>query len=58
MALNGISTHTPKSQRRDLKMALAQEKRRAEGNSARLLNTYISPGRKSPDRGHPWEPVS
>ena len=61
MAANGISTTTPKSARRDLKMALAEAKRKAGGDTTkpyyRPLNEYTSPGRVSPSPGHPWEPV-
>lgn len=55
MASNGISTHLPKSERRDLKLALAQTKRQAVGtNGYRPYNVYTSPGTKSPAEGHPW----
>jgi len=61
MAANGISTHLPKSERRDLKMALAETKRQDVGTPGfRPLNVYISPGRVSNgpgSEGHPWEPV-
>lgn len=62
MSANGISTHVPKEERRDLKMALAETKRQAGGDTSkpyyRPLNDYVSPGRVSPSTGHPWEPVS
>jgi hypothetical protein len=58
MAANGISTSLPKSGRRDLKMALAQTKRQTVATPGyRPLNVYVSPGRKSPSPGHPWEPL-
>jgi hypothetical protein len=65
MATNGISTHTPKSERRDLKLELAAIKRKGKvvtgdpvDTSApyyRPYNVYNSPGTTSPDVGHPWE---
>lgn len=62
MAENGISTHTPKSERRDLKMAIAQTKRQTPDTPGfRPLNVYISPGRVSEGpgtEGHPWEPAA
>lgn len=55
MATNGISTHSPKSERRDLKLALAQTKRQATNtNGYRPYNVYTSPGTVSPAEGHPW----
>jgi hypothetical protein len=61
MAANGISTHLPKEERRDLKMDLAETKRKADGDTSapyyRPLNEYVSPGQVSPSPGHPWEPV-
>jgi hypothetical protein len=55
MAANGISTHSPKSERRDLKLAIAQTKRQAVGtNGYRPYNVYTSPGTVSPAEGHPW----
>jgi hypothetical protein len=58
MSDNGISTHTPKSERRDLKLALAAEKRQANGDSTkpyyRPYNQYTAPGTVSPETGHPW----
>jgi hypothetical protein len=62
MAANGISTHTPKNERKDLKLALASTKRQAGGNTNspkyRPRNVYVSPGRVSPVVGRPWEPLS
>jgi hypothetical protein len=55
MAANGISTHTPKSERRDLKLALAQTKRQAVGtNGYRQYNIYTPPGTTAPAEGRPW----
>ena len=58
MATNGISTHLPKSERRDLKMAVATTKRQATGDTTttayRPYNVYTSPGTVSPAEGHPW----
>ncbi|CAB4220556.1 hypothetical protein UFOVP1636_3 [uncultured Caudovirales phage] len=58
MSTNGISTHTPKSERRDLKLAVAETKRQAGGNTAkpyyRPYNVYTPPGTVSPAEGHPW----
>jgi hypothetical protein len=55
MAANGVSTHSPKSERRDLKLAIAQTKRQAAGtNGYRPYNIYTSPGTVSPVKGHPW----
>jgi hypothetical protein len=58
MSDNGISTHTPKSERRDLKLALAADKRQAGGDTTkpyyRPYNQYTSPGTVSPETGHPW----
>jgi hypothetical protein len=55
MAANGISTHSPKSERRDLKLAIAQTKRQAAGTVGyRPYNVYTSPGTVSPAVGHPW----
>lgn len=58
MAANGISTHLPKSERRNLKLADAQTKRQAAGDTTaiayRPLNIYTPPGTVSPTPGHPW----
>lgn len=58
MSINGIATHTPKSERRDLKLALAAEKRQAGGDTTkqyyRPYNVYTPPGTASPAEGHPW----
>lgn len=58
MAANGISTHTPKSERRDLKLRVAQTKRQAGSDSTkpyyRPYNVYTPPGTHSPVEGHPW----
>ena len=55
MALNGISTHTPKSERRDLKLGIAETERQDVGtNGYRPYNIYTSPGTVSPAVGHPW----
>jgi hypothetical protein len=55
MAANSISTHSPKSERRDLKLAIAQAKRQAVGTVGyRPYNIYTSPGTVSPTTGHPW----
>ena len=64
MALNGISTHIPKSERRDMKLELAEIKRQGKrqisdpvdisANSYRPYNVYNSPGTVSPADGHPW----
>ena len=55
MAANGISTHTPKSERKDLKLALAQTKRQTTGtNGHRQYNVYTSPGTVAPAEGRPW----
>jgi hypothetical protein len=55
MAANGISTHTPKNERRDLKLALAQTKRQATGtNGYRQYNIYTPPGTTAPAEGRPW----
>lgn len=65
MAANGISTHIPKSERRDLKLELAEIKRQGKhvisdpvntaSNTYRPFNVYNSPGTVSPADGHPWE---
>lgn len=56
---NTISVFQPQQDRRDLKLFLAQTKRRSVGTQGfRLLNTYIPPGRTSAgagSEGHPWE---
>jgi hypothetical protein len=55
MAQNGISTSEPKSDRRDLKLALAATKRQQTGtNGYRQYNVYESPGTVSPEEGRPW----
>lgn len=55
MSTNGISTHTPKSERRDLKMALASNKRQqVSTNGYRQYNVYESPGTVAPTVGRPW----
>lgn len=55
MAANGISNHTPKSERRNLKLALAQSKRQAVGtNGYRQYNIYTPPGTVAPAEGRPW----
>lgn len=58
MASNGISTHLPKSERRDLKLLLAQLKRKANGDTNapyyRQYNNYTSPGTVAPIIGRPW----
>jgi hypothetical protein len=55
MAQNEISTSIPKSNRRDLKLALAAAKRQQVGtNGYRQFNVYESPGTVSPEEGHPW----
>jgi hypothetical protein len=55
MAANGISNHLPKSERKALKLAVAQAKRQATGTTGyRLYNVYTPPGTKSPTTGHPW----
>lgn len=69
MSSNGISTHSPKSERRDLKLALASAKRQGQNVAAdgtitgspdntkpyyREYNVYTSPGTVSPAEGHPW----
>ena len=55
MAANGISTHTPKSERRDLKLAVAQAKRQTpDTNGYRQYNVYTPPGTVSPAVGRPW----
>jgi hypothetical protein len=55
MAANGISTHLPKSERRNLKLALAQTKRQMAGtNGYRQYNKYVSPGTVAPAIGRPW----
>lgn len=58
MAQNGISTLSSKSDRKAAKMALAQTKRKAGGDTTkpyyRVLNVYTSPGTVSPTDGHPW----
>lgn len=69
MSANGISTHIPQSERRDLKLALASAKRQGKtvavdgtiSGSAdptkiyyREYNVYTSPGTVSPAEGHPW----
>ena len=55
MAENGISYHLPKSERRDLKLALAETKRQAAGTQGfRPYNIYTPPGTVSPAEGHPW----
>lgn len=65
MAANGISTHTPKSERRDLKLELAAIKRKGKVLNTdpvdttkpyyRQYNVYVSPGTTAPDVGHPWQ---
>ena len=56
MATNGISTHTPKSERRDLKIAVALAEREVNGTPGyRPYCVYNSPGTVSPTEGHPWE---
>lgn len=53
MAANGISTHSPKSERRALKLALAQAKREMVGtNGYRELNKLT--GATVPTIGRPW----
>lgn len=53
MAANGISTHSPKSERKALKLALAQEKRQMVGtNGYRVLNKLT--GTVNPTIGRPW----
>ena len=58
MSANGISSHAPKSERRDLKLALAADKRQAGGDTTkpyyRPYNVYTPPGTTSPADGHPW----
>jgi hypothetical protein len=55
MAANGISTHLPKSERRELKLQLAKTKRQSVGtNGFRILNQYTSPGTTLPTIGRPW----
>ena len=56
MALNGISTHLPKSERRDLKLiTIAEPKRQTVGTIGyRGYNIYISPGTFAPILPHPW----
>lgn len=55
MALDGISTHTPKAERRDLKLSGAQTKRQAVGTPGyRQYNVYTSPGTVAPAIGRPW----
>lgn len=55
MAANGISTHLPKSERRGLKLAIAQAKRQAVGtNGYREYNKYVAPGTVAPAVGRPW----
>jgi hypothetical protein len=55
MAANGISTHTPKSDRRNLKLLLAQTKRQSTGTAGyRTYNTYTPPGTVAPAEGRPW----
>ena len=69
MSANGISTHSPKSERRDLKLALASAKRQGKTVATdgtitgsldstkpyyRPYNVYTSPGTVSPAEGHPW----
>lgn len=55
MALNGISTHIPKSERSNLKLQLSQTKRQSVGtNGFRIYNIYVSPGTKAPTIGRPW----
>jgi len=55
MSSNGISTHTPKSERRGLKMALASTKRQTSNtNGYRQYNVYESPGTVAPTVGRPW----
>jgi hypothetical protein len=55
MAANGISTHLPKSERRELKLQLAKTKRQSVGtNGFRILNQYTSPGTTIPTIGRPW----
>lgn len=64
MAANGISTHSPKSERRDLKLNLAAIKRKGKGLETdpvdttkpyyRQYNVYTSPGTFAPEDGHPW----
>ena len=65
MAENGISTHIPKSERRDLKLELAELKRQGKLINTdpvditkigyRPYNVYNSPATVSPATGHPWE---
>jgi hypothetical protein len=53
MSANGISTHLPKSERRALKLALAETKRQAVGtNGYRVLNKNT--GTVIPTIGRPW----
>lgn len=55
MAQNGISTTEPKSDRKELKLALAATKRQQTGtNGYRQYNVYESPGTVSPEEGRPW----
>jgi hypothetical protein len=53
MAANGISTHLPKSDRKTLKLQLAQAKRQMVGtNGYRELNKLT--GAVLPTIGRPW----
>lgn len=53
MATNGISTHSPKNERANLKLQLAQTKRQQLGtNGFRLLNQL---GATYPALGRPWK---
>lgn len=58
MSANGISTHYPKSERRMLKLRIAETERKAGGNvqspSYRVLNVLTIPLATSPAVGHPW----
>jgi hypothetical protein len=55
MAANEISTHFPKSERRDLKLAIAAAKRQLAGTIGyRQYNVYESPGTVAPEEGRPW----
>lgn len=55
MSQNSISTHLPKSDRKDLKLALAQTKRQTTGTPGyRQYNVYEAPGTVAPEEGRPW----